>query len=381
MKSAVVVGAGIGGLTAALALARRGIDVQVHERAAAFGEVGAGLQIGPNGVHVLRALGLEAGLMARASQPQAVDMRDGLSGRRIASVPMRDALDRYGAPYVQIHRADLLDLLADAARASGVRVHFNSCVAPDNPPKADVLVAADGIRSTFRAALVPGIAPAFTGQVAWRALVPAGLVPEVLDPRRTALFMGPGRHVVAYTLRDSSVWNLVAVEERADWTAEGWNEPANPEDMRAGFAGWCAPVSRLLDAVDEGHRWGLFGHGMLPRWHDDRTALLGDACHPMLPFLAQGATMAVEDAWVLAECLATSDDVPRALAWYETARKGRTTRVQGAAARNAAIYHMAPGPARAVLRTGMKAVGALAPGGLLARFDWLYGRNVTRGEG
>ncbi len=379
MKSAVVVGAGIGGLTAALALASRGIDVQVHERAAAFGEVGAGLQIGPNGVHVLRALGLEAVLMARASQPQAVDMCDGHSGRRIASVRMQDARDRYGAPYVQIHRADLLDLLADAALAAGVHVHFDSRVAPEDPRMADVVIAADGVRSAFRSALVPGIAPEFTGQVAWRALVPAGLVPEVLDPRRTALFMGRGRHVVAYTLRNASVWNLVAVEECADWTDESWTAPALPDEMRAGFAGWCAPVARLLDAVDGGHRWGLFAHGALPRWHDDGTALLGDACHPMLPFLAQGATMAIEDAWVLADCLATSQDVPRALAWYEGARKGRTARVQRTAARNARIYHMSPGPARSVMRTGMAAVGAVVPGGLLGRFDWLYGHDVTRG--
>lgn len=378
---AAVVGGGIGGLAAALALARRGVEVAVYERAPAFHEVGAGLQIGPNGVHVLHALGLHAVLEAHAARPVAVEMRDGESGRLVASVDMSACEERYGAPYLQFHRADLLDILADAVSDAGIEVQFDALISPEAPPDADVVIAADGVRSAFREAIVPGAEPAFTGQVAWRALVPHGSAAEGLDPARTQLFMGPGRHVVVYPLRDGRLWNIVAVEERNEWMAEGWDEPADAETMRAGFAGWCPQVSNLLGRIEQGHRWGLFAHGELPRWHKGNVALLGDACHPMLPFMAQGATMALEDAWVLAESLMSHRGVSSALPAYERLRKARATRVQKVAWRNARIYHMAPGPVRMGLRAGMAAVGALAPGGLLGRFDWLYGHDVTRGRG
>ncbi|WP_233416897.1 FAD-dependent monooxygenase [Halovulum marinum] len=381
IRTAAVVGAGIGGMAAALSLARRGVAVTVHERAPAFDDVGAGLQIGPNGVHVLRALGLGAELDAHAARPRAVEMRDGLSGRLVAAVDMAAAEGRYGAPYLQLHRADLLAVLTEAATGAGATLRFASEIDPGAPPQADAVIAADGVRSAFRRRALPDVAPAFTGQVAWRALVPHGAAADGLDPGRTLLFMGPGRHVVVYPLRGGALWNLVAVEARDAWTAEGWTAVADVERMRAGFAGWCAPVTRLLAAVGEGREWGLFAHGALPRWHRGNVALLGDACHPMLPFLAQGATMAIEDAWVLADCLERHGDVPAALAAYERARKPRVTRVQRAAARNARLYHLPPGPLRAGLRAGMAGVGALAPGGLLARFDWLYGHDVTGGAG
>lgn len=374
---AAVVGGGIGGLAAALALARRGIDVVVHERAQAFHEVGAGLQIGPNGVHVLRALGLHGALDAHSARPLAVEMRDGPSGRRVASVDMSACERRYGAPYLQFHRADLLKMLADAVQEAGVETRLGSEVSPDAPPDTDVVIAADGVRSAFRAALGLGSDAGFTGQVAWRALVRQGAPTVGLDASRTQLFMGPGRHVVVYPLREGRLWNIVAVEERNEWTAESWDEPADAEAMRAGFSGWCPQVAGLLDGIEQGHRWGLFAHAPLPQWHKGNVVLLGDACHPMLPFMAQGATMALEDAWVLAESLLSHRALPEALAAYERARKARATRVQRVAARNARIYHMGPGPVRIGLRTGMAGVGALAPGGLLGRFDWLYGGDVT----
>lgn len=369
-RRAAIIGAGIGGAAAALSLARRDWSVDLYEQSEVLGEVGAGIQIGPNGAHVLAALGVST---EAADEAQAVDMRDGRSGRRIAEVPFgATALVRYGAPSLVFHRADLLSALIEAGAGAGVRLHLGAEISRDAVPEVDLLVAADGVRSRFREGIAGPVRPRFMGQVAWRAMVPG----EVdLDPTRVALFLGPGRHLVAYTLRQGAVWNVVAVEARQAWTAEGWNQAGDPEALRRAFSGWASPVSKLLGAAAEVKEWGLFAHGPLPRWHRESAVLLGDACHPMLPFLAQGATMAIEDAWVLATCLERAP-IPEALAAYEAARKLRTARVQRGAARNAWIYH-ARGPFQAAIRAGIRARAAL-PGGLLSGLDWLYGSDVTR---
>ena len=218
--------------------------------------------------------------------------------------------------------------------------------------------------------------PRFTGQAAWRGLVPAAAVEGAGLAEGGSVFLGPGRHLVAYPLADGTVWNIVAVEARRAWTEEGWSTPADPDDVRRAFAGWCGPVTRLLGALEQTFLWGLFSHPPLPRWHAGRVALLGDACHPMLPFLAQGATMALEDAWVLASALDRTADVGHAFAHYEAQRKPRTTRVQQQSARNAWIYHAWP-PASWAAAAGMATVSRLPGGGLARPFDWLYGADVT----
>jgi salicylate hydroxylase len=382
-----VLGAGIAGVAAALALARRGAEVIVHEQAAAAAEVGAGLQIGPHGVRVLRALGLDAVAGPLASEPEAVILRDGLTGRAIARVPMgARAAARWGAPYLQMHRADLLGLLMAAAGAEGVAFRFGrraeavtdaGALAFDDGSmlEPDILVAADGIRSMVRAQVAGGHAPDFTGQVAWRGLVAADRVGPVPLGPAAHVFLGPGRHLVAYPLRSGTLWNIVAVEERAEWASEDWRQPAEPTDVRRAFRGWCPAVTMLLDALDRPFLWGLFSHAPLARWHKGRAVLVGDACHPMLPFLAQGATMAIEDAWVLAAMLDRHDTSGSAFAAYQDRRKTRTTRVQKASAANARIYH-ATGARAAVLRTGMRGL-SLLPDAMMARFDWLYATDVT----
>jgi salicylate hydroxylase len=389
----VVVGAGIGGLAAALALAQRGARVTVLERAPELREVGAGLQVGPNGVAVLEALGLRDAAEDHASLPEAILLRDYRDGRTVARVPLgRECVARYGRPYWQFHRADLLALLANGARQAGVTLRLGAPVtgvettgalvrvAIEGGPalEAAAAIGADGVRSALRGAHFGGAAPRFTGHVAWRGLVPAERVPPGLLPDAACVTMGPGRHVVSYPLRRGSLWNVVAVEERAAWAAEGWTHPDDPAALRAAFAGWEPAVTGLLEGMEETFLWGLFDHPELPEWTRGRIALLGDACHPMLPFLAQGATMALEDAWVLAtELAAAAPDLERGLSVYEDRRKDRATRVQRAAARNARVYHMAaPGP-RAALHLGLGTASRLAPGLLLGRFDWLFGANVT----
>jgi salicylate hydroxylase len=207
--------------------------------------------------------------------------------------------------------------------------------------------------------------------VAWRALVPgAG------EPAEAQVFMGPGRHLVAYPLRGGALVNLVAVEERAAWAAEGWHHAGEPGEMRRAFAGFGGPVPGWLAEVEACALWGLFRHPVASRWHGPGAVLLGDAAHPTLPFLAQGACMALEDAWVLAESLEREGSEAAALASYQAARRDRVVRIVNAATANARNYHLR-GPARAVAHAGLRAIGGVAPGAMLARFDWLYGHDVT----
>lgn len=373
-----VLGGGIAGLAAATALAQRGAVVTILEQATELGEVGAGLQIGPNGVAVLEALGLREAAAGVANVPKAVELRDMATGREVARLPMgQAAVQRWGRPYWQFHRADLLAVLAEGARAAGVDIRLGQKVETVKDIDASVVIAADGVRSGVRAEVFGGQPASFTGQVAWRGIIPAEKLPTGAVKNAATVYMGPGRHLVTYPMRGGSIINFVAVEEREAWADEGWNIPDTPENLRRAFAGAGPAVQAILNAVGETFLWGLFNHPYLPHWTKDNVAMVGDACHPMLPYLAQGAVMALEDAWVLARELDRAG-VPEGLLAYERICKPRATRVQKAAASNATAYHLPNGPARLVAHTGLKTLSRLAPSTLLGRFDWLYGGDVTK---
>lgn len=383
-QNIVVVGAGIGGLTVALSLRQRGADVVVLEQSQAITEVGAGLQISPNGVAVLRALGLETGLAAEAVRGQAVVLRDYARGDAVLRLDlMRLAADQ---AYYFVHRADLIDLLAEAARRAGVQVRLlhkvdrvelqdravlhltNGAVV-----SADLVVGADGVHSCARAALNGKDTPNFTGQVAWRAVVPNDLNLKA----EAQVFMGPGRHLVCYPLRGGKLVNLVAVQERDDWADEGWNHIDDPSNLRSAFAGFEGSARALLEQVDEVGLWGLFRHPVAATWYGPGLAILGDAAHPTLPFLAQGANMALEDAWILADSLERYGLGQDGLAAYQQARRDRVVRVISAANGNARKYHLRPGPVRAAAHMALRLGGMVAPGRMIHSFDWLYGYDVT----
>jgi salicylate hydroxylase len=393
----VVAGAGIGGLAAALALARTGHDVEVVERATALTEVGAGIQISPNAVKALRALGLDAQLDEAASHPKFLELRLGRSGRRIFSIPMGEAaVQHYGAPYLHLHRADLLDILRDAAMGAGVRLRLGAAIngyagqgeqvridlADGDKLEADLLVGADGMRSTVRRQMLGDDKPRFTGSVAWRLLAPASAAPNL--PHGAIVWAGPGRHAVTYRVRCDALINFVGVIEEdpsapapPEGWPETWNGPGDPAVLTQAFAGWADPLPAIIAAGGQCHRWPLFDRDPLTRWVDGRVVLLGDACHPMPPFQAQGAAMAIEGAYVLAQCLKEGAEVEAALLRYRLLRQPRTARVLESARANMAIFHRATPLSQALTYGPMMLADRLLPAIVRSRQDWIYGYDVT----
>lgn len=383
----LIAGAGIGGLTTAVALAQRGVNVEVLERANKLSEIGAGLQLSPNAMHVMAALGLAPAIEALAFEPEAGVLRDYKTGTPLLTTPMKDAyLSPYGQKYLHIHRADLLGILDGAARSLDVKVHLGKDITGFEQDEksitaltgkelhsADYLIGADGINSAVRSAMHGEDAPHFRGQVAWRGLVPSDALPPGTIPPAANNWLGPGKHFVSYYVRGGKLINFVAVEERGVWTDESWSKPGNMDTLRTAFADWDPRISALLEACETCYLWGLFDRPPLPRWTDGRAVLMGDAAHPMLPFMAQGAAMAIEDAWVLADTIAKGAPLDT----YEVSRKPRTARLQKISRDNAELYHKKPGLSRAV-RDFKFTAGKLFPAAVEARLGKIYGVNVTK---
>lgn len=393
MPHALIAGGGIAGLAVALALARAGWRATVCEQSPVLGEVGAGLQMSPNACRALGALGVLDTVRAKASVPAAAHLRDGRTGRTIYRAALgAEAERRWGAPYLHVHRADLLAVLTEAAAAAGAEVRLGTRVrrALDLPGGAalhfedetrlegDLVIGADGIRSSLRAQLNAHEKPRFVQQVAWRGTVPADrLAPGIVPPEAT-VWAGPGRHLVTYLLRGGSLVNFVAVEEVASSAelGEDWVAPGDPERLREAYRSWHPDVTALLGAVTETFRWGLFDRPEQVTWAKGHVVLVGDAAHAMLPFMAQGAAMALEDAVVLDRCLA-SGDVPAALARFETRRWDRVRRVQAQAAANGRLFHRRTPLGRLLAHLPIRIVSRVAPGLAAGRLDWLYGYDVT----
>lgn len=380
VSNAVVIGGGIGGLAAAASLARIGVSVTLVEQASEIAEVGAGLQVSPNGLAVLRALGVEQILDAKgAVQAEAVVLREHQEGKAVARLDLsRLAPQRY----LFVHRADLISALLHAAKASNVSIELGRrvvSVAPGDTPtlafednsvmRADLIICADGLHSVGRAAVTGESEARFTGQVAWRAVVRGDD-----QPPEATVTMGPGRHIVSYPLRDRGLTNIVAVEERDTWAEEGWHQTDDPAHLRAAFAAFGGPARALVDAVEAVHLWGLFRHPVADTWAKGRTVLLGDAAHPTLPFLAQGANLALEDAWTLAGVIEAGLPLER----YQDLRKPRCTKVVEAASGNAWKYHLHPGALRWAAHRALSLGSHIAPGAMMRQFNWIYGHDVTQ---
>jgi salicylate hydroxylase len=392
-RTIFVAGAGIGGLTAALALAAEGFRVVILEKSERLEEAGAGLQLSPNASRVLIDLGLKPRLAARAVIPDAVSIMSARQGREIARLPLgEEASTRAGAPYWVVHRADLQAALqAHISDNPDIELRLG-CQFEDLAPHAKgltvvqrrgttrqqevalALVGADGIWSTVRQHLFPQAQPQFSGLIAWRGTLEATQLPREQASRRVQLWMGPNAHLVAYPISGARQINVVAVVA-GTWNRPGWSAPGDIAELKTMFASpqWPAAARMLIGAVDEWRKWALFTVPGGGEWTDGAVALLGDAAHAMLPFAAQGAGMAIEDAAVLAKCLGETQNesgpaIAVAMQRYARLRRPRVSRVQRAARQSGRIYHLT-GPAAYARDLAIRAMG---PKRMLARQDWIY---------
>ena len=344
MDNVAIVGGGIGGLAAALALARRGIAVDVYEQAPELRELGAGVQISANGTRVLHALGLKEALDKVQVLPAGKAIRLWNTGQswKLFDLGM-ESVERYGSPYITIHRGDLHGVIAQALSQARPRaIHLNrKCVGlsqtsgyvelrfeSSEPVRAKIVIGADGVHSVVRESLFGAAKPEFCGIIAWRGVVPMERVPATISRTIGTNWVGPGGHVVHYPLRAGKLLNFVGMGERTDWAVEGWNVRGTTEEVLNDFRGWHPDVHALIRNIDVPYKWALALRPTMDAWSRGRCTLLGDACHPMVPFLAQGAVMALEDGLVLARGLEKyPGDHETALARYEKARLARANKV------------------------------------------------------
>ncbi len=388
-RTIIIAGAGIGGLTAALALVAKGFRVVVLEKSEQLEKSGAGIQLSPNASRILIDLGLEPLLAPHVTPLDSISMISARTGRELTRIPLGEATFRYGAPYWIVHRADLQSALFTkasehpdieirlgaqfedvASHARGVTVVQRQDTTR-HQETAIALIGADGLWSSVRNHLFPDIRPTFSGRIAWRGMIEATQVPREFRDRRVQLWMGRNAHLVAYPVSGGRRINVVAIVEGA-WNRPGWGEPGDAAEIKPYFDApkWPVPARLMVSAVESWRRWALFSIKDGGAWTGGNgIALLGDAAHAMLPFMAQGAGMAIEDAAVLANCLAqTPGDVAAALERYAGQRRGRVARVQRAARQTGRIYHLG-GPMASARDLGIRMLGGER---LLAQQDWIY---------
>jgi salicylate hydroxylase len=350
----LISGGGIGGITAALALLKRGFDVEVYEQAGELKEVGAGLQLSANGNRVLYELGLGEALQQLACEAKAKEIRLWNTGDTWKLFDLGAvSVERYGFPYFTVYRPDLLTALEAAVRAlKPDAIHLKSrstgfeqdaggvtLLLEHGRARGDVLIGADGVHSNIRQGLFGADKPEFTGLMAWRGVIPMAKLPAHLHHLVGTNWVGPGGHIVHYPLRAGQLMNFVGVRERGDWQVESWSVRGTTEECLDDFAGWHDDIQTMIRAFEIPYKWALMRRLPLPQWSVGRVSLLGDACHSTLPFLAQGAVMAIEDGFILARALEAADHPAEALTRYENARRARTTRMVEGANANTKRFH------------------------------------------
>ena len=383
-----VIGAGLGGLAAGVALRQAGFDVDVYEQAPELTEIGGGINLGPNAVRVLYRLGLRPALDREAVRPLSTHQRRWQDGRTLQLAPLNPRCEElYGAPHLTVHRADLLAIIASGFAPERLHLGYRLVGLSDKGDRveawfensvrmtADVVIGADGINSTVRAALLGEEAPRFAGCVAYRGLVPVERIADLGLELGSQSWVGPGGHFVHYFVSRGRLLNFVGWTEHDTWSREDWTDRATIGRALQAFAGWHPQLRRIIGAADTCFIWALFDREPLPRWSIGRITLLGDACHPMYPFMGQGAAQAMEDGATLAACLsAAGGGVPDvALRRYEELRRPRVTRLQEMSRANKTRFHLPDGPAQEARDAEWARAGDRSPDAL----RWLYQFDVT----
>lgn len=396
MKKAkvLIAGGGIGGMAAALSLLKRGFEVEVYEQAKQLGEVGAGLQLSANTNRVLFALGLREALEAAASRPTGKRLRLWSSGEHWDYFDLGAVSERkYGAPYFTIYRPDLMDILARAVEAESpgtIRLTKKIKSIKQSETSAelefedgtrafgDLVVGADGVHSIVRKQLWGDGDPVYSGNMAWRGVMKMDRLPADLQQSMSVLWVGPGAHIVSYPLRRGELLNFVGVVEKEEWASESWSQKGTHDELHADFAKWHPHVHALIDQIETPYKWSLWGRKRLSQWSKGRVTLLGDACHPTLPFLAQGAAMSIEDGYVLARALEKYSDVGAALRAYDQARVERANRIVSKSDENGKRFHndemLDPARASAFVEREWSEKN------VSERYEWLYAYDADQIE-
>lgn len=352
----IIVGAGIGGLVSALCLDAKGHKVKIYEQAEILSELGAGIQLSPNATKVLNYLGLFKDLEPYIFEPNSFQFLNFSTGKVISERKLGEAIKKdFNSPNYDIHRADLQRVLLNKIKVKNIEIHSNMKVTNVGNKKnsafievdgkeiqADLVIGADGIHSKVSDSLFGKKEIIYTGNVAWRMLIPVEILPENLILPDTTVWLGPNKHFVTYHVNGGKNLNCVCLVEQDGWFNESWSEKGEIEELKKAYKGWNRTIETLLQHADPNslYKWALHDRLPMKQWSKGRIIVLGDAAHPMLPFLAQGAAMAIEDGAVLANCIDNFDEVEEALKYFEKIRKPRTSYVQSAARRNAKVLHL-----------------------------------------
>ncbi len=352
----IIVGAGIGGLVSALCLDAKGHKVKIYEQAEILSELGAGIQLSPNATKVLNYLGLFKDLEPYIFEPNSFQFLNFSTGKVISERKLGEAIKKdFNSPNYDIHRADLQRVLLNKIKVKNIDIHSNMKVTNVGNKKnsafievdgkeiqADLVIGADGIHSKVSDSLFGKKEIIYTGNVAWRMLIPVEILPENLILPDTTVWLGPNKHFVTYHVNGGKNLNCVCLVEQDGWFNESWSEKGEIEELKKAYKGWNRTIETLLQHADPNtlYKWALHDRLPMKQWSKGRIIVLGDAAHPMLPFLAQGAAMAIEDGAVLANCIDNFDEVEEALKYFEKIRKPRTSYVQSAARRNAKVLHL-----------------------------------------